>query len=499
MWGTRTTLILALIAATMAAPVAAIASGSSRSSSPPSSTRAYTIWTVAGNGHQCTTPPSCSPNGTGTGALMTFPEAVAVARDGSVYIADYGDNEVREVTPDGKITLIAGTGAPCDTAPKCSDGQPALDAPLTAPDGVAVDNKGDVYIADTGDNEVRMVSTKGIISRIAGTGSACAKPPTCGDGALATSAKLTAPTGIALDRHGNLYIADTGDNEIRVVGASGKISRVAGTGAICSKPSACGNGGSAASARLNFPEGVAVNTSGLYIADTGDQEVRKVSKGSITLVAGTGVACSRAPSCGDRGPATKAELNFPDSVAVGASGSLVIADSADNEVRLVSGKGIIARVGGSGHSCATPPSCGDNGTATSAELSYPAGVAVDGRGDIYVGDANNNEVRWLSRAGVAHISAHGASIALAEFAAAVKHSAVVVRFVTGARGSVSLTVSGGSHTAVVAHHSATAGLGRITWNRRLGGTSAPSGRYKLTLTEKIGGHSGSVVFHVHLS
>lgn len=499
MWGTRTTLILALVTATLAGPVGAVASSSSRSIGSSSSAPPYTIWTIAGDGHQCATPPACSGNGTATDARLSFPEAVALARDGNLYIADYGDNEVREVTPDGKISLIAGTGAPCDAAPQCGDGQPALDAPLTAPDGVAVDSKGDVYIADTGDNEIRMVTPKGIIIRVAGTGFACDKPPACGDGGLATSAELTNPTGIALDRRGDLYIADTGDNEIREVEANGKIARVAGTGAVCSKPSACGNGGSPTSARLSFPEGVAVNSSGLYIADTGDQEVRKVSAGSIALVAGTGVACARPPSCGDGGSATKAELNSPGSVAVGASGSFVIADSGDNEVRLVSGNGTISRAGGNGHSCGKPPSCGDNGSATAGELSYPDGVAVDGHGDIYVGDANSNEVRWLSRARVARISAHGGSIALAESAAAVTQSAVVVRFVTGAAGSVGLTVSRGSHSAAVTHGSARAGLGTITWNRRLGGHSVPSGRYKLTLTETIGGHSGSVVFHVRLS
>ena len=490
MWGTRTTFILALATAILAAGVAVAASGS------PSTT--YTIWRIVGNGHQCASPPACAGNTTGTGALLGFPEAVAVGRDGSVYIADYGNNEVRKVSPDGTITLIAGTGAPCDTVPHCGDGHAALNAPLTAPAGVAVDSKGDVFIADTGDNEIRMVTPKGIILRVAGNGSACAKPPACGDGGPATSAQLTAPSGIAVDRKGNLYIADTGDHEIRRVTVTGKIGRLAGTGADCTTPTSCGNGGSPTSARLSFPEGVAVNPSGVYIADSGDQQVRKVFKGMITLVAGTGVVCASPPSCGDGGPATKARLNFPDSVAVGGAGNVIIADAGDNEVRLVSTGGTITRLAGNGTTCGGPPSCGDNHGGSSARLNYPDGVAVDGRGDIYVADTGDNEVRFLSRARGANIVANGGTVALAEFAAAVSHSAVIVRFVTGAGGSVSLTVSGAGHNAVVARGHAVAGLARIVWNRRLGGHPAPSGRYKLTLRETVGRHSGAVVFHVKL-
>jgi sugar lactone lactonase YvrE len=491
MWGTRTTLILALATATLAAGVAtAVASGSRASGS-------YTIWRIGGNGHRCSAPPACSGNGTGTGALLGYPEAVSVARDGTVYFADYGDDEVRKISPEGKITLIAGIGVPCRRAPHCGDGHSALSASLTAPSGVVVDGKGNVYIADTGDNEIRMVTPKGIIERVAGTGSTCAKPPKCGDGGAATSAQLTAPSGIALDRHRDLYIADTGDNEIRRVATAGTITRVAGTGSACAKPPACGNGAAATSAQLSSPEGVAVNPSGIYVADGGDQQVRRILKGTISVVAGTGTACASPPSCGDGGPAAKGQLNFPDSVAVGAAGNVIIADAADNEIRLVS-KGTITRVAGNGTACGAPPSCNDNQSGSNGRLDYPNGVAVDGRGDIYIADAGDNEVRFLSRAHVAHIAASGGSVALAEFAAAVRKTAVLIRYVTGAGGSVSLTVSGGGHSAVVARGHPPAGLARIVWNRHLRGHPAPSGRYKLTLKETVGGHSGSVVFHVHL-
>src|ERR1700733_1066298 len=168
MWGSRTTLILALATAIVAAGFAGPAAGARPASAP---TTSYTIWRIAGTGHQCQAAPACAGNTTGTGALLSLPQAVAVGHDGSVYFADYGNDEVRKVTPDGKITLIAGTGVPCETAPRCGDGHSALNAELTAPAGIAVNGKGDVFIADTGDNEIRMVTPKGIITRVAGTGS----------------------------------------------------------------------------------------------------------------------------------------------------------------------------------------------------------------------------------------------------------------------------------------------------------------------------------------
>src|SRR5438067_3182219 len=231
MRATRTTCMLALATAMLTAAAGAEAAGSS-------SRHSHTIWRIAGNGTQCSTPPACAGTGVATGALLSLPEAVAVARDGTVYIADSGDDEVRKVSTDGRITLFAGTGTPCQKAPKCGDGHPAPNAQLNFPDGVAVDGKGNVYIADAGDNEIRVVSRKGIITRLAGTGDACAKPPACGDGGRAPKAQLTNPTEIAVDRHGNLYIADTGDQEIRRISTSGKIGTVVGTGVRCSTPTA---------------------------------------------------------------------------------------------------------------------------------------------------------------------------------------------------------------------------------------------------------------------
>ena len=468
--------------------------GSALASSPGS-----TIWTVAGSSVQCATPPACGDGQPAAAAQLSFPEAVAVSPAGNFYIADLGDNEIREVTPAGTITLIAGSGTFCQSAPQCGDGGPATSAQLNFPGGVAVDAKGNVYVADTGDNEVRKISPAGIITRVAGTGVSCAKPPACGDGGLATSATLTGPTGLAVDRAGNLFIADAGDQEIRKVAPGGDISRVAGIGKPCAKPPACGDAAAATSARLNFPEAVALGAAGaLYIADSGDQEIRRVSlAGTITTVAGSGVVCSKPPSCGDGGAATSAKLNYPNGVAVGPAGNLFIADSSDNEIRAVVGS-IITRVAGTGRPCAKPPACGDNLAASAATLDYPDSVVVDAHGYMYVADAGDNEIRWLASVRPGRISTPTGWVALDAFSASVTKSSVVVHFVLGRPANVELTVRRGGRTESVRTARAHGGFNELSWNRRFRGKPAGRGRYKLTVNAAIGHLSTSSTVHVEL-
>jgi sugar lactone lactonase YvrE len=493
MRGTRINPIqLTAIAAVLAAMVAAPAGASSGSSG-------YTIWTIAGTSVQCTTPPACADGQPAAAARLSLPEAVAVDPRGDVYIADYGDSEIRRVTPTGQISLIAGTGTSCQKPPSCGDGGQATAARLSFPAGVAVDSKGNVYVADTGDNEVRKISPSGVISRIAGTGSPCARPPACGDGSRATSAALTDPTGLALDSAGNLYIADSGDQEIRKVSPSGVITRLAGNGIRCAKPPSCGDAGPATSAQLNFPEAVALGRAGVvYVADSGDQEIRKIaSGGTITTVAGTGATCASPPSCGDGGAATSGTLSFPNGVALTPAGNLLIADSSDNEVREVVG-GKIQRVAGTGSPCAKPPACGDNLAASAARLDYPTSVAVDARGNIYVSDSGDNEVRWLSAVHAGHISTASGFVGLGAFSATVTKGSVIVRYVLGRPANVELTVrhAGHSETAVTAH--AHAGFNELTRNRRVRGKPAPKGGYTLILSGAIGHASASSTLHVQL-
>jgi len=329
---------------------------------------ADTITTIAGTG----TAGFSGDGGQATSAQLTNPRGVAVDAQGNVYIADEPAQRVRKVSG-GNISTVAGTG----TAGFSGDGGQATSAQLKNPIDVAVDAQGNLYIADTLNNRIRKVSG-GNISTVAGTGTA----GSTGDGGQATSAQLNNPYGIAVDAQGNLYIADTLNNRIRKV-SGGNISTVAGSGTA----GYSGDGGQATSAQLNSPFDVAVDGQGnLYIADGANNRIRKVSGGIISTIAGTGTA----GFSGDGGQATSAQLKAPFSVAVDAQTNLYIADYGNSRIRRVSG-GIITTIAGTG----TAGFTGDGGQASSAQISGPLGVGVDGEGSLYISDTNNRRVRKI--------------------------------------------------------------------------------------------------------
>ncbi len=232
----------------------------------------------------------------------------------------------------GNITTVAGTGV----IGFFGDHRPALSAQLNGPSGVAVDLLGNIYISDTYNNRVRKVDPSGIIITVAGTG----VKGFGGDGGPATSALLAAPSGVALDAEGNLYIADRDNHCIRKVTTTGIIVSVAGTG----NPGYGGDGQDALSAELNSPFGIAVDTAGnIYVADTGNNRIRKITPaGIITTVAGNGTQ----GFSGDGGDALLAQLNAPFGVAVDRAGNIYIADSYNNRIRRVTPSGIITTVAG---------------------------------------------------------------------------------------------------------------------------------------------------------
>ncbi len=330
---------------------------------------ADTITTIAGLG----TAGFAGDGGQATSAQLNRPRGVAVDAQGNVYVANESAHRVRKVSG-GIISTVAGTGV----AGYSGDGGQATSAQLSGPVGVAVDGQGNLYIADRDNARIRKVSA-GIISTVAGTGVAGYS----GDGGQATSAQLNNPYGIAVDAQGNLYIADLGNNRVRKVTTAGVISTVAGTGVA----GYSGDGGQATSAQLKTPIAVAVDAQGsLYIADYGNYRVRKVTTaGVISTVAGTGVA----GSSGDGGQATSAQLNSPAGIAVGAAGTLYMADWANNRIRAVSG-GIITTIAGS-----TAGFAGDGGAASSAQLNSPFDLAVDSRGSLYVSDTLNQRLRKI--------------------------------------------------------------------------------------------------------
>jgi uncharacterized protein (TIGR03437 family) len=340
-----------------------------------------TITTIAGNG----TAGLSGNGGPATAASLNAPEGVAVDSAGNLYIADVWNGQIRMVSG-GTITTVAGTGA----SGFSGEGGPATTASLYYPFGVAVDSSGNLYIADTLNGRIRKVSG-GTITTVAGNGN----PGFSGDGGPATSALLDNPNGVSADSAGNLYIADTFNNRIRKVSGE-TIATVAGNGA----PAFSGDGGPATGASLKVPAGVAVDSAGnLYIADSGNGRIRKVSGGIVTTVAGNG----NWGFSGDGGPATSASFANPCGVAVDSAGNLYIADQYNNRIRKVFG-GIITTVAGGGNQ-----GLGDGGPATSASLNQPDGVVVDSAGNLYIADSYNRRVRKVSGGTITTVAGNGST------------------------------------------------------------------------------------------
>jgi sugar lactone lactonase YvrE len=340
-----------------------------------------TISLVAGGG---------PPNGAGATAISIAPRSTAVDSSGNIYIADGNNNRVYKLSG-GAITIVAGNGI----AGFSGDNGPAMSAQLSNPAGVAVDSAGDLYIADANNGRIRKVAG-GVITTVAGGGGGCSpETDNVGDGCPATAASLFNPNGVAVDASGNLYIADSFNYRVREV-SGGVITTVAGNGTF----GYSGDGGPATSAEISYSNGVLVDGTGsLYIADSNNFRVRKVSGGVITTVAGTGTP----GFSGDGGPAANAQLNSPYGVAVDSLGNLYIADSGNFRIRKVSG-GIITTVAGSGLCCGYS---GDNGPAISAQLNFPNGIAVDSTGNLYIADTGNFRIREVSGGVITTIAGNG--------------------------------------------------------------------------------------------
>jgi hypothetical protein len=322
----------------------------------------------------------------GTSAL--FATSVAVLSTGWLWGGVAGAATTAP-TAAGTTTIYRAAGASAGTAGYSGDGGPAGAAKLNAPSGVSEDLSGNTYWGDTGNNVVRKVtsSSTGIISTMAGDGTYGYS----GDGGPAKKAQLALPSGTAVDKNGALYIADTANNVIRKVNSAGIISTFAGN-SMCDMNNAgintqVGDGGPATSAELCSPTGVAVdNNLNVYIADTGDNRIRKVTPaGTISTIAGNG----QYGSGGDGGPAIHASLFLPTSVALDAINDVFIADTANNKVRVVNTSGTIHTFAGTGASGFG----GDGGPATSARLSGPSGIGIDGSGKVYISDTGNNRLR----------------------------------------------------------------------------------------------------------
>jgi hypothetical protein len=295
--------------------------------------------------------------------------------DGSYLIAHQAAPAVRRVRPDGIITTIAGNG----TAGFGGDRGPATSALLNGVSGAIQTPDGGYLIADPNNNAIRRVAPDGTISTVAG------QPPGSGfggDGGPATSAQLAFPFDVALMPDGSFLIADKDNARVRRVATDGTISTVAGGGG------ALGDGGAATAAQLQEPSGVAATPDGGFlIADAAHNRIRKVLGGTINTVAGNGTA----GSTGDGGPATSAELSRPVRVAMQADGGYLIAEQNGNRVRRVAPDGTISTIAGTG----TAGFSGDGGPATVAQIGRAFGVSVLPSGDILIADPDNGRIRFV--------------------------------------------------------------------------------------------------------
>jgi len=336
------------------------------------------ISTVAGNGQWIYR----GDGGLATQSPLFLPMGGSADSLGNLFLSDSNNHRIRRVDKvTGIITTVAGNG----TAGFSGDGGPAASAMMDTPADVKLDGVGNLYIADSANHAIRMVSAAtGNIYTIAGIGG---KEGYSGDGGQATLAHLAYPSGVAFDGDHLLYISDTGNNAIRRVDlTTGIITTVAGTGTA----GYAGDGGAATSALLNYPWGIALGGDGsLYIADLSNNCVRKLTTaGTISTVAGTGARGYG----GDAGPATLATLNVPAGVVVDVAGNLYVADSGNHLVRKVSAAtGIIQSIAGTSNATS-----GDGGPANGAQLDGPYALFLDGPGDLYIADMFHQIIRMVS-------------------------------------------------------------------------------------------------------
>lgn len=311
------------------------------------------------------------------------PSALAVDAQDNVYIAEAEYARVRKVSPTGTITAFAGTGV----AGFSGDGGPALDAQLSGPAGLAIDPAGDVYVSDAGNSRIRRISPTGIITTIAGTG----QPGFSGDGQPATAATFYGPSSLALDQAGNLFVSDTRNQRVRRIDPSGIVTTVAGTGA----QGFVVEGVPALQATFQYPFGLAVDRHGdLLIVDSGNRRVRRLSQGVLTTVAGTADQDPRrglngeGPPPGDGGLATVTTLDAPAGIAVDADGNLFVAEQLGATIRKVTPAGVISTVAGSG----LEGFAGDGGPALAAQMFSPAALALDHSGNLLIAEGGDDTV-----------------------------------------------------------------------------------------------------------
>jgi sugar lactone lactonase YvrE len=310
-------------------------------------------------------------------SIASFNEPTAIALDaaGNIYVADYGNNQVREISTAGVVTTLAGSG----TAGSLN-GMP-MNATFNGPTGLSLDASGNVYVADNNNNQIREISRTGAVSTVAGSDSSGAV-----DG-IGANAYFFAPTGIVTDATGNLYVTDAGNDLIRkVIPSSGQVSTVAGN----ANPGDAN--GALLSATFNNPSGIAIDGSGnLYVADMLNNMIREINLNTslVSTLAGAGDTTASINA-----PDSSASFYYPTGVAIDASGNVYVAEYVSNLIRKIGVNGQVTTFAGSGTAGQA------DSTGTSATFNGPSGLTIDKSGNLYVADTYNNVIRKITPAGV---------------------------------------------------------------------------------------------------
>ena len=314
-------------------------------------------------------------DGAGSAARFTGPHGVAVDNSGTVYVADTGNYTIRKVTSAGLVTRLAGS-----TGSKGSVDGTGSEALFNGPKGVAVDGSANVYVADTDNNTIRKITSDGVVSTLAGTAGSSGSTDGIGSAAL-----FNGPEGVAVDGSGNVYVADSGNHTIRKITSEGVVSTLAG--AAKSRGRVDGTG---SAARFNFPGGVAVGANGnVYVSDYANYSIRKItSDGVVSTLAGTG-------SYGSADGTGSAAGFDPTGVAVDAIGNVYVADYANSTIRKITDAGVVTTLAGTARSNGSV-----DGIGSAARFYYPQGVAVDGSGNVYVADTFNSTIRQIASGGM---------------------------------------------------------------------------------------------------
>jgi hypothetical protein len=325
-------------------------------------------------------------DGTGNAAVFDWPRGIAVDLTGVVYVVDTADQTIRRVTPEGTVTTVAGVPG----EPGSNDG-PGESARFRFPNGIAVDPAGNLYVADEGNHTIRKVTPSGLVTIMAGSPGASGSED--GNG---SAARFRSPRDVAVDGDGNLYVADAGNHTIRKVTPTGSVTTAAGS------PGASGSkDGSGSAARFYYPSGIAVDATGdAYVADWRNCTVRKVTPaGVVTTLAGLAGAAGS-----DDGTAGGARFNQPRGIAV-AAGEVFVADTNNHTLRKVTVAGVVTTLAGR-----AAPSGITDGSASVARFNFPRGVAVDSQGTVWVADSVSHTVRKVTPAGVVTTVAGAAGV-----------------------------------------------------------------------------------------